>query len=193
MPSLASILATIKSSRCVRSAKARFERNSGEVKETRSLSNLRTSSPWRGSWGIKIVRSSRMLPDARETSSFVGTLLPYLKGLAKISVSFNQTKVKMAYIQDNSKFRERMPFTIPKEDANNAKSFGSRSQGSCAVGGGNSGTETLQDDGNWLYETPSPSNRRTFDSSIPSRNMIPNSSHPAFDQIALRYDSKSSV
>ena len=101
-------------------------------------------------------------------------------------------KGKAAYTQDSSRFKGRMPLTIPRDDASNFRFVGSCSQGSCTVGGGNCGTGSLQKKNVISYETPLPSSSSAFDSSIPSHNMISNSSHPTFDHIALKSDFKSS-
>jgi len=136
-----------------------------------------------------------MPSDTRETSSLVGTLLPYLKGLKGTNVNPITLceQVQTTYTQDSSRFRGRMPLTIPRDDASDVKSLGSFSQGSCAVGGDNSGTKRLQNEGGGLSGIPSPPNSSAFDSSIPSCSMISNSSHPAFDHMDLKSVARSST
>ena len=100
--------------------------------------------------------------------------------------------VEIPHTQDSSRFRERIPLTIPRNDVSDLNSLGSCSQGLCMVGGGNSGTKCLQKMGFFFFGLASPSNSNTFDSSIPSWSMISNSLHPAFDQIAFKSASVSS-
>ena len=99
----------------------------------------------------------------------------------------------MTYTQDNSRLRGRMPLIIPRDDASDVKSLGSCSQGLCTVGGGNSGTKNLQNEGGVSSGILSPQNSSAFDSSIPSCSMISNSSHPAFDHMDLKSVARSST
>ena len=111
---------------------------------------------------------------------------------ANVSPTVFNEEVRTTYTQDNSRLSGRMPLTIPRDDASEVKFSGSCSQSLCTVGGGNSGTTNHQNEGGAFPGTPSPSNSSAFDSSIPSCNMISNSSHPAFDHMVLKSTPRSS-